>query len=181
MFSRMCVEIPIKFQNDRDGGHPEVKLTRRLREKKKMGARQSKEEPKVFLPKTPTEFSPSLLTKLDSSLESDYTRSQYTESYIQERVQEELRKKQAEATAALKEAVTSLKEGPSEDKENSNTLREKLVALKEQLDARPKPREHSKELIQAREELVKCFKDNKGKPLKCLDEVEAFKSQVQKY
>lgn len=152
-----------------------------------MGASQSKQQEtpqsKVFLPKTPTEFSNSLVGKLDSSVESDYTRTQYTEKHIQDEVANELRKIEQESAKALKEAFNKLPESESNNNNNTNTdgnsLRQKLDELKSKLDSRPAPQQLGKEISNTREQLVKCFKDNKDKPLNCWDEVQKFKESVQ--
>ena len=62
-----------------------------------MGSSASKPETKVFTPKAPVEYSASFLAHLESSQETDYTRAQYAESYIQERVALELQKLERDA------------------------------------------------------------------------------------
>jgi len=152
-----------------------------------MGSTASKpEQPKVFLPKTPTEFSPSLISKLDSSLESDYTRAQYTENHIQERIKQELQKIQKESSESLKEALDKLtllaeKKGSNKDGKDSISLKHKLEELKSKLDARPSRLQVDPPVMTSKEALVNCIVDNKDRPLNCWDEVEAFKNQIRAF
>ncbi|ANB14259.1 Mic19p [Sugiyamaella lignohabitans] len=148
-----------------------------------MGNSSSKpaEQVKVFLPSTPTELSPSLLGKLESSLESDYTRAQYTEKHIQDRVSEELKKIQKESEAEFKSLASKVSE-ISEEKLgdiDSAKLHAKLDELKSALEARQKRGKFDKEITAARDALATCFKENKGKPLKCQEVFEEFHRKVE--
>ncbi|KAA8914113.1 hypothetical protein TRICI_003010 [Trichomonascus ciferrii] len=134
-----------------------------------MGAGQSKQEQsKVFLPQTPTEFSNALVSKLDSTLEK----------YIQDRVNNELHTLEKESRQALEDALQKVPAPSKELEEDSASLKEKLTALKAQLDARPKKAEYPAELAKARNDLVQCFKDNKGRALNCAEQLDAFKTQI---
>lgn len=147
-----------------------------------MSESTTKHQPKVFLPTTPTEFTPSLLYKLESSLESDYTRSQYAEKFIQDRVKEELQKIQKESSESLKAALSEQKKETrtieSNGTANANKLREQLQILKSKLDSRPVVKSLDPEVAKVKESLIECFRMNKEKPLKCWGEVEAFKRSV---
>lgn len=144
-----------------------------------MGSNSSKPaEPQVFLPKTPTEFSPSLVSRLDSAVESDYTRSQQEVTKVQQRVSEELSKLRDEGKAALKEALEKLPAPKDDGKDDSISIKSKLDDLRAKLEQAPAPVQLSSEAKKARESLVKCFTDNKDRPLNCWDEVEAFKKVV---
>ncbi|CDO53728.1 hypothetical protein DV451_001455 [Geotrichum candidum] len=143
-----------------------------------MGAQQSKES-QVFLPATPTEFSASLINKLDSSVESDYTRSQYTEKHIQDLVTEKLKEIEKQSSLALKDAFTKLPQPDANDNEShAKDVKQKLDEIKEKLQSRPKRGQLDEETTNARNKVVECLKANDGKPLKCWDEVEAFKARV---
>lgn len=147
-----------------------------------MGSTSSKvqTQEKVFLPKTPTEFSGSLIQKLDSTLESDYTRSQFTEKHIQDRVSSELKQLQLQAADLVSKAsekVTDI----SDDKlgqHDSKSLGERLDALQEKLNARPKRGVLNEDTMEARDRLVECITTNRERPLNCKREFNEFQSLV---
>ncbi|GEQ71712.1 hypothetical protein JCM33374_g5398 [Metschnikowia sp. JCM 33374] len=145
-----------------------------------MGSTASKPETKVFSPKAPVEYSASFLSHLENSQESDYTRAQYTESYIQERVASELQKLELEAIkkyqnsasdALLKDGKDAVSFSSSNDKISSlsKTLQENASSIKIELDD---------SILNARQTVIGCLKDNKGKALNCWEEVEQFKKLV---
>lgn len=138
-------------------------------------------EPKVFLPKTPIEFSNQLIGKLDSSVESDYTRSQYTDKHIQDLVNAELKKQQAEASKILKEQLEKASEVSEKKLQNltdANGLKKKLAELKSKLESRPKVAEWPADLSKSRESLIACLSSNQEKPLKCQEQFEEFKAKA---
>ncbi|KAM9893983.1 hypothetical protein OXX79_009002 [Metschnikowia pulcherrima] len=145
-----------------------------------MGSSASKPETKVFTPKAPVEYSASFLAHLESSQETDYTRAQYAESYIQERVASELQKLERDAIekyqasasdALLKDSTNAVSYDSSNKKVASLTksLQESSKLLKVDLDDT---------ILNARQSVIACLKDNKGKALNCWDEVEQFKRLV---
>lgn len=145
-----------------------------------MGSSASKPETKVFTPKAPVDYSASFLSHLENSQESDYTRAQYTESYIQERVASELKKLELDAInkyqasasdALLKDNEKAVSYSSSNEKiaALSKTLQESTSLIKIELDD---------SIINARKAVIECLRDNKGKPLVCWDEVEQFKKLV---
>lgn len=145
-----------------------------------MGSSASKPETKVFTPKAPVDFSASFLSHLENSQESDYTRSQYTEKYIQERVAAELKKLESDAITKFQNATADalLKEG--EEKTSVASSNEKIAKLTEVLQESAKlvQVELSSDIQSARQSVIACLKDNQGKPLNCWDEVEQFKKLV---
>ncbi|KAG5361190.1 hypothetical protein CJU90_2565 [Yarrowia sp. C11] len=151
-----------------------------------MGAGGSKEEqPKsrVFVPQTPVEFSSSLINSLESSLESDYTRSQSAGQLVQQKVSEELAKVQYQAQEALALAKKNLEQAEKNevaetDSVSSADLAAKFEALKNKFETSTYVTELDKETDSVRETLVKCLQDNKGRPLDCYEEVEQFKAKL---
>ncbi|SGZ46675.1 CIC11C00000003036 [Sungouiella intermedia] len=145
-----------------------------------MGSSVSKSETKVFTPKAPVDFSASFLSHLENSQESDYTRSQYTEKYIQERVASELKNLEAETVEKFQATTGSslLKEG--DDKLSVKSSNEKISNLTKILQESAKlvQVELSSDIKDARQSVIACLKDNQGKPLNCWDEVDHFKSLV---
>ncbi|CDK26670.1 unnamed protein product [Kuraishia capsulata CBS 1993] len=144
-----------------------------------MGSSASKpqQEVKTFVPNTPVEFSSSLLAQLDSSLESDYTRQQYAETYIQKRVSAELSKLEKESQLkfdeGLKEALTPKKDTSSVSVAGVSDKIDRITAA---LDAIEKAKPvKSADLKAAEAKVADCLRDNKGKPLNCWAEAEAFK------
>lgn len=145
-----------------------------------MGSSVSKSETKVFTPKAPVDFSASFLSHLENSQESDYTRSQYTEKYIQERVASELQKLEGEVVKKFQDSTSDalLKEG--DDKLSVASSNEKIANLTKVLQDSAKlvQVEISDDIKNARQSVIACLKDNQGKPLNCWDEVELFRKLV---
>ncbi|VVT49645.1 uncharacterized protein SAPINGB_P002372 [Magnusiomyces paraingens] len=143
---------------------------------------------KVFLPSTPTQFSAGLISKMDTSIESDYTRSQYTEKYIQDRVAQELEKIEQDAASALKKAFDE-STNPSADNTSSSSsnsissadLRAQVKQLSDKLEATRTRHTLDNDTSAARSAVAKCLTDNATKPLKCYDEYLAFKQKVAEY
>lgn len=145
-----------------------------------MGSNVSKSETKVFTPKAPVDFSASFLSHLENSKESDYTRSQYTEKYIQERVASELKKLETDAILKFQETTAKSLDTSSDSTlsvQSSNEKIEKLTKLLEE-NAKKVQLELSDDIKNARLAVVACLKDNQGRPLNCWDEVEQFKNLV---
>ncbi|OBA22907.1 DUF1690-domain-containing protein [Metschnikowia bicuspidata var. bicuspidata NRRL YB-4993] len=145
-----------------------------------MGSSASKPETKVFSPKAPVDYSASFLSHLENSQESDYTRAQFTESYIQERVAAELQKLELEAITKYQASASDalLKDGS--DGASYSASNDKLLALSKTLqdNASLIKIELDEPVVIARQEVISCLKTNKGKALNCWDEVEQFKKLV---
>lgn len=143
-----------------------------------MGSSTSKPENKVFTPQAPIDFSASFLSQLENSPESDYSRAQYTEKYIQDRVAQELKKLEAQTIKQFQQ-TTNDAILPKDDQKRISvpSSNEKILHLKqlmkENIDLTKV--EVTDEVKTAREKVVSCFKDNNGKPLNCWDEVQAFR------
>ncbi|OWB76188.1 hypothetical protein B5S32_g338 [[Candida] boidinii] len=137
-------------------------------------------ETKTFIPQTPVDFSSSLLAQLDSSNESNYTRQQYAETYIQQKVNTELKKIESDKLAKLDETLKNSLKKISNTNSNSsisvNSINEKLDKINEQLvklnSLKPVK---SAELKAAESKVSSCLKLNKDTPLNCWEEVEIFK------
>ncbi|RLV85706.1 MICOS complex subunit MIC19 [Meyerozyma sp. JA9] len=142
-----------------------------------MGNSASKSETKVFTPSTPVDFSASFLSQLEGSTQSDYSRAQHTEKYIQDRVAAELAKLERETLKKFKDTTdksleTSSYEGPSVSGAN-----DKIADLTKRLqDNISKAKvQTSDEFNSAREQVIKCLRDNEGRSLNCWDEVQQFR------
>ncbi|QWW22072.1 hypothetical protein CA7LBN_000818 [Candidozyma auris] len=145
-----------------------------------MGSTTSKPETKVFTPNAPVDFSASFLSHLENSQESDYTRAQYTEKYIQERVASELSKLEAEAQQKFKDATNNALEKSKDAKVSVAQSNEKVQSLTKALQESAKliQVEVSEDIKKARSEVIACLKQNQGRSLNCWDEVEQFKTLV---
>lgn len=145
-----------------------------------MGSAASKPEAKVFTPSAPVDLSASFLAHLENSQESDYTRSQYTESYIQERVAKELTKLEAEAIEKFKKTASDSLLSDDGSKLLVSSSNDKIEALTKSLkDSAQKVKLEVPESLQkSKQTVLQCLKDNAGKPLNCWDEVEQFKKLV---
>lgn len=152
-----------------------------------MGAQPSKPaETKVYVPETPVNFESKLIAQIDNSTETDFTRTQKAERYLQEKVSAKLADLEAEA---LKEFESKLSSSTLPDDFNSNsstnTLSTALVNEKvEQLKNRLAKLEEShkakstESVVATKKSLTECLLKNKEKPLNCYDEVEQFKKAV---
>lgn len=145
-----------------------------------MGSTASKSESKVFTPKAPVDYSASFLSHLENSQESDYTRSQYAENYIQERVASELKKLEAEAVQSFKDTTASVILKDTNNTVSVAKSNDKIAQLSQLLQENAKlvAVELGDDIVKARSSVIACLKDNKGKPLNCWDEVEQFKKLV---
>lgn len=145
-----------------------------------MGSSASKPETKVFTPTAPVDFSASFLSHLENSQESDYTRAQYTEKYIQERVASELKNLEAETIKKFHSTTSGALSKEGEATLSVNSSNERISNLNKILQDNAKlvQIELSEDIKNARQSVIACLKDNKGKPLNCWDEVEQFKKLV---
>lgn len=134
----------------------------------------------MFTPSAPVDLSASFLAHLENSQESDYTRSQYTESYIQERVAKELTKLEAEAIEKFKKTASDSLLPEDGSKLLVSSANDKIEALTKSLqDSAKKVKLQVPESLQkSKQTVLQCLKDNAGKPLNCWDEVEEFKKLV---
>ncbi|KGR04057.1 hypothetical protein MG5_00034 [Candida albicans P57072] len=147
-----------------------------------MGANGSKPETKVFTPDTPIDFSATFLSQLESSPESDFSRAQYTEKYIQDRVAAELAKLEKQTISSFKEATDNaiLKDDPEDQKLSVAATNDKIAKLTNTLKENallgkvviPPNVEESRNAV------ISCLKENQGKSLNCWEEVETFKRLV---
>ncbi|KAK6202395.1 uncharacterized protein RJT21DRAFT_118413 [Scheffersomyces amazonensis] len=144
-----------------------------------MGSSTSKPETKVFTPTTPIDFSASFLSQLENSPESDYSRAQHTEKYIQERVAEELTKLEKQSIKNFQQttnaALIPIDEKPEFSVPAAN---EKIAKLTELLksNANLAKIEIPEAVVAAKDEVINCLKSNAGKSLNCWDEIESFRN-----
>lgn len=136
------------------------------------------DESRVYLPTTPIQFSPALLQKLETSVDSNFSRSQNKEKDIQRQVYDELRQIQSEGTDLYNKAVADIAEPIDDSKHGSAELQEKLTKLKGLLESRKERGVYDEETLKVRDAVVQCLKGNEGQPLKCIDEVDAFKAKI---
>ncbi|CCG22411.1 Aim13 protein [Candida orthopsilosis Co 90-125] len=148
-----------------------------------MGSNTSKPETKVFTPTTPVDFSSTFLSQLEQSPESDYSRAQYTEKYIQDRVAEELQKLETQTIKQFKQTTNDAINKDSNSSKSklsvieSNAKIAKLTKLLQD-NAKLEQVNITPELKDSRDKVIACLKDNQGKSLNCWDEVETFKTLV---
>lgn len=115
--------------------------------------------------------------------QSDYTRTQFSEKYIQERVTEELRKAEKKSSDAFRDVISKLANpaaNPDDpnDKLHATEIKQKLDEIKDKLATRSARGKLDEETGKAREAVINCFNNNQGKPLKCWAEVQEFKARV---
>ncbi|KAF3055253.1 MICOS complex subunit mic19 [Daldinia childiae] len=155
-----------------------------------MGSSSSKPEASqsshVWKASSPIGISHDVVETLQSSSETDTTRAQTLELAVQARVASELKKLEAQETAALKAAQDKIAEladsGASEDDKqlNRQAVSKEVEALRARLDKRKQLRPLPDTVEQARGNVVRCLLENDRRPLDCWREVEAFKEEVRR-
>ncbi|KAI0113817.1 DUF1690-domain-containing protein [Hypoxylon sp. NC0597] len=155
-----------------------------------MGSSSSKPEASSHAWKASLRSSPvarishDVVESLQTSSETDTSRAQSLELAVQARVASELRKLEAQASAALKEAeekATSVPETESEANQLSRqTVSKEVEALRARLAKRKQLKPLPESVEQARDGVVKCLLENDRRPLDCWREVEAFKEEVRR-
>lgn len=149
-----------------------------------MGSQPSKAgDVKVFQPQTQIDFSEALLTQLESSKESDYSRRQLAERYVEQRVSDRLSELEEDTLKKFENKLESslLKSDGDDSKLSSAALNEKIEQLNQKLGLfqemdTAQSAKYSKD--KTKESVVKCLLENKGKPLNCYEEIEKFKKLV---
>lgn len=82
----------------------------------------------------------------------------------------------------ISQADKSIGDSKSEDDDLSSAkLQEKLAGLKKSLESRRERHVLNEETQKSRDEVVSCLKKFQNKPMKCIEQVEAFKAEVKKY
>ncbi|QLL33930.1 hypothetical protein HG536_0F02550 [Torulaspora globosa] len=152
-----------------------------------MGSQPSKGgEVQVFQPQTQIDFSEALLAQLESSKESDYSRRQLAERYVEQRVSDRLSELEEDTLKKFENRLeSSLLKGDSSDGEGSSlssaALNEKIEQLNQKLGLFQERDDAQRAKYadgDARKALHKCLLENKGKPLNCYEEIEQFKKLV---
>ncbi|KAH7316548.1 hypothetical protein B0I35DRAFT_257072 [Stachybotrys elegans] len=148
-----------------------------------MGAAESKPLSTTMWKAPGPSGSQNLLDTISASPETDASRERLTELKIQARVAEELKKIQQKETEALNVAHEKLSAAlnDSEDSGPSRfTLGKEVDALRKKLEERKQLRPLPDSVEGARNEVVRCLRDNDRRPLDCWQEVENFKAEVKK-
>lgn len=103
---------------------------------------------------------------------------------MQARVASELRKLEAQESAALQAAQSKIEElVPVNDRDSEKgreTVSKEVEALRARLDRRKQLKPVPDGVERARGEVVRCLRDNDRRPLDCWQEVEAFKEEVRR-
>lgn len=121
-------------------------------------------------------------------MQTDASRAKQIEKQIQSRVSEELKKaqnRQSEALAAAKDKISAaadrlVPEGAEKKKIDSEALAKEVDAMRKHLDSRKQVRDLPESVEKARNDVVKCLRENDRRPLDCWQEVETFKAEVKK-
>lgn len=135
---------------------------------------------KTFYPKTPVEFSSTLLSELDNSNETNYTRQQYAQQYIEKEVHRKLAELESNQRTKLdKNLEKSLLDSGKEDALSVKAVNEKLDKVHTKLAAlnQFKPT-RSDELAKAEGKVAYCLGRHQSKPLNCWQQVADFKKVV---
>lgn len=136
-------------------------------------------EVKTFIPKTPVEFSAGLISTLDASNDTTFSRIQKKDQLVQLEINKQLSKIQNDKSNSLKEELKSkiLQHDDESKLSSSKELNEKLIKITNDLNKinSSKP-EKTTALVDAELKLTQCLITNKTKPLNCWDEMSNFKS-----
>ncbi|KAK2025204.1 DUF1690-domain-containing protein [Colletotrichum zoysiae] len=152
-----------------------------------MGASESKPSsntpPHLWKASTPSGISHDLVESLQTSPETDLSRSQLTELQIQARVAEELKRLQAKESEALKlahEKIAAEDKPAPEGQRSHDAVAKEIEALRAKLSERKKVRDLPESVEAARGNVVRCLLEHDRRPLDCWKEVEAFKDEVKR-
>ncbi|KAK2039256.1 DUF1690-domain-containing protein [Colletotrichum somersetense] len=151
-----------------------------------MGANESKPSsntPPHLWKATPSGISHDLVESLQTSPETDLSRSQLTELQIQARVAEELKRLQAKESEALKlahEKIAAEDKPAPEGQRSHDAVAKEIEALRAKLSERKKVRDLPESVEAARGNVVRCLLEHDRRPLDCWKEVEAFKDEVKR-
>ncbi|KAM5346768.1 hypothetical protein ACJ41O_009773 [Fusarium nematophilum] len=148
-----------------------------------MGSSESKPiSAHVWKASAPNGISQDLVDTLQSSHETDASRSKILELQIQARVADELKKLQQQEAEVLK--VAHEKISSAEFKEDGSTsyhtVSKEVDAMRQKLEERKQVRPLPENVEGARNEVIKCLRENDRRPLDCWQEVENFKTEVKK-
>ncbi|ROT40907.1 DUF1690-domain-containing protein [Sodiomyces alkalinus F11] len=152
-----------------------------------MGASESKPSsgtsPYLWKSSTPTSVSHDLAESLQNSHETDTSRAQLTEIQIQARVADALKELEGKSTDALKKKIATVGEEvqPPADGPSRQSVTREIESLRSKLEERRKVRDLPEGVENARNEVVRCLRENDRRPLDCWQEVEAFKREVKNW
>ncbi|KAK1826681.1 putative DUF1690 domain-protein [Podospora conica] len=149
-----------------------------------MGSSSSKPQGRQEWASSWTSVTQDLEHVLQAGPESDTSRQSAAELAIQKRVAAELQKLHAQESEALKKTVSEVlsqvpKDAPKEQ-HTSHTVSKEIEALRAKLQERRQVRELPDSVEAARNEVVRCLRENDRRPLDCYKEVENFKEQVRR-
>ncbi|KAK4247804.1 hypothetical protein C7999DRAFT_31750 [Corynascus novoguineensis] len=160
-----------------------------------MGSASSKPTdslPQVWRGPSQTGVSQNLVEALEASNETDISRLQSLELHIQERVAAELKRLREQEAESLRAAQQKLSAEPTADQDQGNEQQRQLSGpsrqevskaiqdLRAKLEEKKKVRELPDSLESAKNDVVRCLRENDRRPLDCWREVEAFKEEVRK-
>lgn len=152
-----------------------------------MGSTSSKpSEARVFQPKTPVDFSETLLSQLESSNETNFTRKQLGERFVEQRVSDRLSELEEETLKKFENNLDAslIKNDDETSQLTSQQLNEKVKSLEDRLKAlkeKDDERHASFAKHPVRIELTTCLLEHKGKPLNCYKQMENFKKLVEEH
>lgn len=125
---------------------------------------------------TPVQFSSQLLEKLDASTESTLSREQRKASHAAREKGAQLENTIAAKKDALTEKLNNSSVPDANPSISSTQLSNKLDEIADHLRNSAEAKlQKSPALLKAENDVTQCFLANKGKPLKCWDEVQIFK------
>ncbi|KAI0020647.1 DUF1690-domain-containing protein [Xylariomycetidae sp. FL0641] len=141
----------------------------------------------VWKPSGPVGVSHDVANSLQSSSETDTSRTQNLELAIQARVAAELKKATASVDAKLRAAAAEAAAAVRAEREreaaaaaNTSEVSAEIETLRRRLDGRKTIRELPAEVEGARQGVVRCLLEHDRRPLDCWAEVEAFREQVRR-
>ncbi|KAE9380376.1 putative altered inheritance of mitochondria protein 13, mitochondrial [Stipitochalara longipes BDJ] len=146
----------------------------------------------VWTAETPVRFSQGLVDSLQSSPETDSTRAKTLELHIQARVADELKRLQDRASKDFEELQAKISAAEDstkkEGKSAGDTLRDlgreavqnDVKELRKKLEQRKKLTAVDEGVEKAKNQVVKCLRENDRRPLDCWKEVENFKNEVRR-
>ncbi len=123
------------------------------------------------------EFSSTLISSLESTPETNYTRQQFSAQFIEKEVNKRLKELQTSKLNQLDSKLTeALLPAKDDDGKSVASVNEKLTEINKRLKQinESKPSKNQ-ELLKAEKAVASCLSKNRKEVLNCWDEVEAIK------
>lgn len=126
-------------------------------------------------------FGNSLVSTLQSTSETDHTRSQSLELHVQSRIAAELSRLEARETEILANIDSKITTPDAAKESEREQVKREIEGLKERLSGLPKLRELDTGLKESREKVLQCLREKETRSLDCFEEVTRFREEARRW